>query len=271
MRFSPKKIEENVNVSKTHPLREFALLLGGLTAFIVGIYLILGVAVDWIVPHISPEFERKIIALISFDEKLEGKKKNKKKQKAKSKEQEYLQFVSNKLYLNAKDVAIKPKIVFKNSSTVNAFAYPNGEIVMYKGLLDRLNNENEVAFIIAHEMGHYGHKHHLKSLGRGMVLLMVSSSLFGLDNPLNNLITQFLNTTEKQFSQSQEEQADLYALNLLEKTYGHVGGSVNSLEAILKDRKSNEVVYFFSTHPFPKKRLKRLKTIIENGNYAVKN
>ena len=57
MKFTPRRIETNVNVSKTHPLKEFAILAGGLLAIVIGVYLVLGLAVDLIVPRISMNLE----------------------------------------------------------------------------------------------------------------------------------------------------------------------------------------------------------------------
>ncbi|MDJ0625985.1 MAG: M48 family metallopeptidase [Candidatus Caenarcaniphilales bacterium] len=258
MKFSPKKITENVNISRTSPLKEFVCLLGILTFTVMCVYFLLGIAIDFVAPRISSETEKKIISLYSA---IDSQSTNSKEER--KKEEIFLQNISDRLFTKSRGVAVKPKIVFTEKETVNAFAYPSGEIVFCKGLLTKLNTENEVAFILAHEMGHYGEKHILKQLGRGTILLFITSGLFGVDNSLNSLIVNFLNTTERRFSQKQEQEADLYAIELLFKSYGHANGAISSLEKILEDKKSSNIKHFFSTHPHPGKRIQKLKQAIK--------
>ena len=51
-----------------------------------------------------------------------------------------------------------------NSPNVNAFAAPDGYIFVTKGLLRRLNNEAELAGVIAHEIGHVIKRHYIVAL-----------------------------------------------------------------------------------------------------------
>ena len=60
MKFTARQPGINVNVSPTHPLKEFAILAGGLLAIVVGVYLALGLAVDLIVPRLSMDLEKKL-------------------------------------------------------------------------------------------------------------------------------------------------------------------------------------------------------------------
>jgi hypothetical protein len=46
MKFTPRQVETNVNVTPTHPLKELAVLLGGLVGIIVAVYILLGLLVD---------------------------------------------------------------------------------------------------------------------------------------------------------------------------------------------------------------------------------
>ncbi|MFC1856304.1 hypothetical protein ACFL2A_07185 [Thermodesulfobacteriota bacterium] len=70
MKFVPKEIEGNVNVSHNNPLKEFFTLLGGLFGIALFVYIILGFAVDRIVPILPVEVEDYIGSMFSdsFDE-----------------------------------------------------------------------------------------------------------------------------------------------------------------------------------------------------------
>ena len=51
-----------------------------------------------------------------------------------------------------------------NKDEVNAFALPGGFIYLYKGLVDAVDNDDQLAGVIAHEIGHITAKHAMKSL-----------------------------------------------------------------------------------------------------------
>jgi len=60
MKYTPRQPESNVNVTPTSPLREFFLLAAGLLGVVILIYIVLGLAVDLIVPRISTNLENKM-------------------------------------------------------------------------------------------------------------------------------------------------------------------------------------------------------------------
>ncbi|MDP7164029.1 MAG: M48 family metallopeptidase [Alphaproteobacteria bacterium] len=60
---------------------------------------------------------------------------------------------------------------------VNAFALPGGHIVFLRGLIDKAASADEVAGVLAHEMGHVMARHPLQSLIRRRGYLMVLDAL----------------------------------------------------------------------------------------------
>lgn len=51
-----------------------------------------------------------------------------------------------------------------NDAVVNAFAVPSGDIFVYSGLLSRIENRDELAFVLGHEIAHIQLEHSLKKL-----------------------------------------------------------------------------------------------------------
>lgn len=51
-----------------------------------------------------------------------------------------------------------------NSNEVNAFTFPGGQVFIYTGLLERLDNEAQLAAVLGHEIGHSTAKHGIKKL-----------------------------------------------------------------------------------------------------------
>ncbi len=77
MKYTPRQPDINVNVTPTSPLKDFFVLSGGLLAITVAVYFLLGFAVDLIIPHISPETEKKMSVifgnLAEKEDSLSGK------------------------------------------------------------------------------------------------------------------------------------------------------------------------------------------------------
>lgn len=95
----------------------------------------------------------------------------------------------------------------------NAFAIPGGRIYIQTGLLSFCNSAEEVAAVLAHEMGHVEHRHTVnnivKQLGLKAVIAMIAGGS-GMENISGQLLSNY-------FSREDESEADDFALALLEK------------------------------------------------------
>ncbi|MCK5352043.1 hypothetical protein KAJ77_05670, partial [bacterium] len=61
MKYTPKLLIKNVNVSTTHPLREFAILTAGILGALILVYVLLGFALEWVVvPRMPQSVERSL-------------------------------------------------------------------------------------------------------------------------------------------------------------------------------------------------------------------
>lgn len=78
--------------------------------------------------------------------------------------EEYLAAVGDRLLPESVRAAGGPGFKFGviSDPTLNAFAMPNGRIYVHTGLLARLENEAQLATIVAHEMTHVTHRHTLR-------------------------------------------------------------------------------------------------------------
>jgi Zn-dependent protease with chaperone function len=144
---------------------------------------------------------------------------------------------------------------------------PGRNIVLYSALLEEVNSENELAFVLAHELGHFQNRDHLRALGRGLVLLAISVVLFGEDSSLSQLIMNSLAGVNMKFSQRQERAADLLAADLLNEKYGHVGGAYDFLENIGAKSKVGPFSHYLASHPSPQDRLDALREHIRRKEY----
>lgn len=181
MKYTARHPHTNVKVTPGSPLKEFAVLADGLLVLIAGNYLLLGLAVNWLAPRISPELENKMAApfLSSLDKIASDEP-----------EECYLQTLVDTLQMRCAHLPYHFRVHLQKSSAINAMALPGGHIVVFSGLLDKVSSENELTFVLAHEMGHYAHRDHLRGLGRGLALMALSALLLGPDSSLGNMCSQ---------------------------------------------------------------------------------
>ncbi|MFN3590683.1 MAG: M48 family metallopeptidase [Thermaurantiacus sp.] len=93
----------------------------------------------------------------------------------------------------------------------NALAAPGGQVVLTRGLLETADGPDEVAGVLAHELGHIAHRHMNKALLRAFGMSLLLSSVGGNAGAMaDSLLTNAL-------SRDDEREADAYALTTLER------------------------------------------------------
>ncbi len=98
-----------------------------------------------------------------------------------------------------------------NIDMVNAVALPGGKIILFNGLLDNAKSADEVAGVLAHEMGHVRERHVMQSLIRQMGLSVLMGGLDGnIGGTLNGLLAMG-------YSRSAESEADQHAIQALQR------------------------------------------------------
>jgi len=154
---------------------------------------------------------------------------------------------------------------------VNAAAFPGGVVLVFTGLLDKMRSENELAFVLGHELGHFKNRDHLKGMGRLLVLLVGSVFVLGPDNALGNLALSSLNLAETGFSRRQESDADEFALKTLQCRYGHVGGATDFFATMMKEESGLKLFnHFFASHPDSQKRIDAMDQQADQAGYPQK-
>ncbi len=262
MRYRPSILKDNHNISHTQPLKEFATLLGGILTFLALSYIILGLLVDLAVAHISVAMETELfnhtpfsfltIDPDSFDPR-----------------QQKLQQLTDELRA-CLEMERQITVHLKNSDTVNAVALPGGHIVFFTGLLDTLDSENSLSFILGHELGHFKNRDHLRGLGRGLVLMTIASTMTGPNSVLTKLLTPTLQLSQANYSQNSETKADETGLNSLNCYYGHVGGATIFFESLASQQSDNKFRHYFGSHPQIRKRINAIRQQAEKNHYTVK-
>ena len=183
--YRPGLPEHNDNVSHNHPLKEFAVLLSGVTAFLLLAVWSLGLLVDWAAGFISPEMEAVVFSSMQVSGAEVFKKQEQDPRRAE------LQRLVDKLG-RCHDVGYPLQVNMAHSQQANAFAFPGGRIIVLEGLLQKVHSENGLVFVLAHEMAHFKNRDHLRGLGRGLVMTALSALLTGAGSDITKLITPAL-------------------------------------------------------------------------------
>jgi Zn-dependent protease with chaperone function len=149
-----------------------------------------------------------------------------------------------------------------NNEMVNAFALPGGQVVIFNGLIEKATSAEEVAGILAHEIGHTEFQHPLKGVIRASGLALVGTMLSG---DITFIVQQAI---AFKFSRTMEREADEFALNLLQDAQLSNRTLAGFFERQqVKNGINNESLdaffSFASTHPGHRE---RLQEIIEKGD-----
>lgn len=145
------------------------------------------------------------------------------------------------------------------SKDVNAFAMADGTIRVFTGLMDLMNDE-ELLFVIGHEMGHVVKKHSRKKVVLAYSTSALRKGLASQENQIGQIAGSIIGSfaeqlTHAQFSQHEERQADLYAADFLETEGYDVSAAVSALNKLAVLARQHT---FLSSHPEPAARAKSL-------------
>ena len=158
-----------------------------------------------------------------------------------------------------------------DSDDINAFAAPGGLILATRGLLECCQTEDELAAVLAHEIGHVEKLHGLRAIRTGrlnsaLTILAVEAgkNLAGenlaevtkaFDESINDITTTLMNSG---YSRKLEFEADAAAIGILKQAGYQPGALVAMLENMAKSWDSSRKD-FAATHPPPADRIAELQ------------
>ena len=153
----------------------------------------------------------------------------------------------------------------------NALALPGGAIVITRELLDRTQSENELAFVLAHELGHFRHRDHLRALGRRLLVGLVSAAASSLGNSSATLPWTLGELLTLRFDRAQESAADRFALDIVAAEYGHVNGATRFFERLPDaDGSSRErASAWLASHPVTADRIDAMRAETTQRGFAT--
>ena len=250
-----------MNVSDVSPLRELARSAGSLLIGLALLGVFIAYSVDIAVRLIPPDFEKKAFGdLALVDPGGSGET---------DPQRADVENLLKRLAAHWPEAPYTFRVAVNAGAEPNAGAMPGGSIMVTSGLLSSVKSENELAFVLAHELGHYRGRHHLRRLGRAALYGLAASAILGQTGAAAGTGAMVTSLTERGFDRSQEEEADAFGLDLLSAEYGHVQEAGAFFDRIATSRVGDRLIAYVSTHPAPGDRAARLVRLARERGYAL--
>jgi len=174
--------------------------------------------------------------------------------------QKYLNLVGNTI-VQSTESSYRWRFGLIKTDSVNAFATPGGFILVTVGLVKQLENEDELAFVLAHEAAHVLRKHHYRVVLRQRLAETAASNLQAAsgDSASTALSQASAQIYARGLDKSSEFDADRLGVELMAKAGYDPAATIGVLERLQK-LKGNDprAELLFSTHPSPAERLDAL-------------
>ncbi len=175
--------------------------------------------------------------------------------------QAYLQAIMQKLYPEYRET-IRVRII--DSPSLNAFALPNGSIYINTGLLTRLENEAQVATVLAHEGVHFTHKHSWQQR-RTMKNTTAFSTGFAIVTGIPAVGDLIALSSIYGFSRDLEREADAEGFRRLRSAGYDITQAPVTFEFLLAEVEALDIdePYFFSDHPALEERIESFNELLD--------
>lgn len=147
--------------------------------------------------------------------------------------------------------------LIEDDKTINAFCAPGGYIFVYTGILKYLEDEAQLAGVLAHEIGHADKRHGSRQLTKSIGIELILGFL--LDNQNATEITSGL--LNLSYSRRYEREADECSVKYLCGLDYNAAGGAGFFEKIVKENGSTTSTDLLSTHPNPEERITNFKEL----------
>jgi len=164
-----------------------------------------------------------------------------------------------------------------NAPYANAYAFPGGSIAVTRGILARLESEDELAALLGHEIGHVSARHTAARLSSGVVAQIVAggaaaalgAAVPSLQNVAGDLAGLGAGLVLAKYSRDDERQADALGMEYAVRAGYSPTGMVELMEMLqgLSRKDPSLVEILFSSHPMNAERLADAQALVQ-GRFA---
>jgi hypothetical protein len=140
----------------------------------------------------------------------------------------------------------------------NAFALPGGKVFVLKGLLDKAESPDELAGILAHELGHLKHHDNMRGLIYNGGTSFLIGLLFGDVTGSSAVIFASRSLVEASYSREAETAADTFAIEVMHKLGRSPKPAFELMYRITGKEGGSTLTTILASHPLTEDRLARM-------------
>ncbi|MBT6105380.1 MAG: M48 family metallopeptidase, partial [Porticoccaceae bacterium] len=172
--------------------------------------------------------------------------------------QAYITSVGRRLAVQSDRPDLPYEFVVLNNSVPNAWALPGGKIAINRGLLEYLDDESQLAAVLAHEIVHAAARHSASQMSRGTLanigMLAVAVGTQGRDNGQLYAAASQLGTAAwmAKYGRDDELESDYYGMEYMARAGYEPQGAVELQRTFVKlseDRQTDFISGLFASHP----------------------
>jgi len=180
---------------------------------------------------------------------------------------EYVDRIGKRLVVTLGGQQFDYQFFVVQSPVINAFAVPGGYIFVFSGLLAHLGNDDELAGVLAHEIGHVAAHHIVRQQQQGQV--WTAAALLGvLLSAVNPVLgaagIAAAQTAQLKYSREFEQEADFLGLRYSDEA-GYDPHSLGTFfKTLLAEQRLNPagVPAYMLSHPITEDRISHVETTI---------
>lgn len=152
------------------------------------------------------------------------------------------------------------RLHYAESKTVNAYAVPGGDIVVYSGLLQKMDKPEQLAGLLSHEISHVKKRHSMRMMLRSLSSYLIVLAVFGDGSSLVGALAGQINQLRSlSYSRDNETEADTEGFKLMKKWKLNPNGIVELFAILKKETKGAEPPALISSHPATDERIQLAK------------
>lgn len=159
-----------------------------------------------------------------------------------------------------------------DSKELNAFALPGGYVYIYSGLMKQLDNQAQLAGVMAHEISHVVARHSVKRLQEGLGAQALSALIFGGSSQTTQAaVSVGLALVQQGYSRRMEEQADSYGVIYMTRAGFNPEGMAQVMDKLSRLSGNGEGFWetLVSDHPPAAKRAAAVRAEIKQKGLDV--
>jgi Zn-dependent protease with chaperone function len=139
----------------------------------------------------------------------------------------------------------------------NAFALPGGKVYLFNGLLAKANNPDEIAGVVAHELGHVRHRDNTRNMIYSGGTSFLVGLLFGDVTGSGALVFASRSLITASYSREAEQNADDFSISVMRKL-GRPTRPMGDLIFRITGNQGDKTLSILANHPLTEDRLKHL-------------